>query len=76
MSADAFGKIIVNSSHTEARFDSRWQHHGTTLTTHSILFSFMLGKFFHPKDLVLSVGIPSSLMKSMNFLTVSEQRKW
>ena len=44
-----------------------------TLTTHSMLFSFKLGKFIHPKDLALSMGIPASL--NMNFLTVSQQWK-
>ena len=52
-----------------------WCTDGTvpTLTTNSMIFSFKLGKFIHPKVLARSMGLPDSL--NMSFLTVSQQRK-
>ena len=70
---DAGKHLVADVSQSMDRMP--WRTDGTvpTLTTHSILFSFKLGKFIHPKDLALSMGIPASL--NMNFLTVSQQRK-
>lgn len=74
------GKFLGDGKHPLADVSQSidrlpWCTDGTlpTLTTNSMIFSFKLGKFIHPRVLARSMGVSDSF--NMSFLTVSQQRK-